>query len=279
MTVAASATFARVMREYLLAKLPAQVSAKNALRAAYLITPQVGPWTIPASGAIRISLDGTNFTTVNLTSGSRTAAQLATEINVAMGATVASVLTDGRLKLLSTTAPSGTSTLSVLELGSDATGAMEALGFDIGGEKTVRSPLIAPTTKGVCDGEPQVLEPFATGRMIIILTDRQDTTMPGEQRRNERSAQLIMQVAVPMQTQDYHQSREEIQAACECIVDSVSTTEGRYLGRSADGDVLFVQCKSQKVAGNSWPAAKQNFLLDIAVLVFTSIVHQRPAAA
>lgn len=277
MTVAASATFARAMREFLLLSLPAQVTAKNALRGAYLITPAAGPWTIPAAAAISISLDGTTYTPVPLTAGSRTAAQIAAEVN-ALVPGIASALTDGRLKLLSTTTPSGTSTLSIMALGSDATGAMEALGFDIGGEKTVRAPLVTPTTKGVCDGEPLVQEPYATGRMIVVIRDRQDTIMPSEQRRNERIATLEMVVYVPMQTQDYHQSREEIQAACECITDAISTAEGRYLGRSADGDILFVQCKSQKVSGSSWADQKQGFLLDIASLVFTSIVHQRPAA-
>lgn len=279
MTVAASATFARVMREYLLAKLPAQVTTRNAARAAVLTSATAGPFTIPAAASLAISLDGTNFTAAALTSGSRTAAQVAADVNAAVPG-IASALTDGRLKLLSTSTPSAPTTASALHLAADATGANEALGFDPGGEACVRAPLIAPTSKGVCDGLPLLMEPYATGRMVVVLGDRGDVEIDNGTRRNERFATLAMRVYVPMLMQGYHQSREEIQAACECIVDALSTTEGQYLGRSADGDVLKVRCKSLKVSGSPWVDKQQaNYLCDVADLIFTSLVHQRPAAA
>lgn len=276
--IRASALAAQALREYLLAQLPAQVATLNATRAATLTTAQSGPWTIPSGASIGISLTGsTGFTTVNLTSGSRTAAQLVTEINAAMGATVASALSDSRLRLTSTTAPSGADTASVVALDADTTDTLLALGFDPAGEMCVRAPLVAPTSKGICDGEPVgVIEPFAQGRMIVVIRDRSDVAITNELRREERLATLEVIVYVPMARQDFNRSREEIQAACECILDVISTTSGRYLGRSADGDVGFVQCKALKVSGSSFKLPSQNFLLDLANLTITARVFQRP---
>jgi hypothetical protein len=283
MTVAASATFSRAMREFLLAKLPAQVVTRNAARAALLITPAAGPFVVPASASLSISLDGSAFTAAPLTSGSRTAAQVAADIEAVVPG-IASALTDGRLKLLATAAPSSPVTVSALHLAADATGANEALGFDPGGESCVRAPLVTPTSKGVCDGLPLLMEPYATGRMVVVLGDRGDVEVEAGTRRNERFATLAMRVYVPMLMQGYHQSREEIQSACECINDALGTTEGQYLGHSVDGttvtSVLKVRCKSIKVSGSPWVDKQQaNFLCDVADLVFTSLVHQRPSAA
>lgn len=276
--IRASALAAQALREYLLAKLPAQVATCNATRAAALTTPAAGPWTIPSGGVLELSLTGQDsYTTIALTSGSRTATQVAAEINTAMAATVATALSDGRLRVTSTTTPSGSDTASVVALAADATGANLALGWDPAGDLCVRAPLVAPTTKGVCDGEPTgQIEPFAQGRIIVVIRDREDVPVSNELHRNERIATLEVLVYVPMARQDFSRSREEIQAACECILDVISSTEGRYLGRSADGDVLFVRCKSLKVSGNSWATPKQNFLLDIARMTFTALVHQRP---
>lgn len=278
MTVAASALFAKSMREFLLAKLPAQVATRNSERAACLLTPQAGPWIVTSGMTLSLSLDGTTFTTVTLTTGSRTAAQIATDIEGVLPG-VASATADGRLKVLSTTAPSGTSTTSAIHLAADTTGANELLGWDPGGEVVTRAPLIAPTTKGVCDGEPMVFAPFATGRMVIIIGDRGDVEIDNGTRKNERSATLAMRVMVPMATQEYDRSREEIQSACECINDALGTTMGSYLAQTTENiGVLKVRCKSLKVSGSPWLDKKQNFLCDIADLVFTSLVHQRPSA-
>jgi hypothetical protein len=277
MTVRASALAAQALREYLLLSLPAQVAVVNLTRAATLTTPAAGPWTIPAAASLGISLTGAAaFTVCTLTAGSRSASQLATEINSGFGSVIATALTDGRLRLTSTTTPTGPDTVSVVALDADATGAALVLGFDPGGECIVRAPLVAPTSKGLCDGEPLVLEPLAQGRMIVVIRDREDVAVQAELRREERLATMELLVYVPMTRQGWHQSREEIQAACECIIDVISSTSGRQLARSAENDVGFVQVKSVKVSGTSWETKKQNFLLDIAKLVVTARVFQRP---
>ena len=274
--IRASALAAQALREYLLARLPAQVAVVNLARAATLTTPAAGPWTIPASGSISLTLDGTNFTANGLTAGSRTAAQLTTEINASMGATVASALTDGRLRFTSTTTPTGPDTASILGIGSDTTGANLALGFDPAGEKCVRAPLVTPTSKGVCDGEPTgPMEPYAQGRMVIVIMDRSDVAVASELRREERLATLNVRVYVPMIRQQY-QTREEIQSACECILDVISSTAGRQLARSSENDVGFVQCRSLKVSGSSWQPKGLNILLDMAEITLTARVFQRP---
>lgn len=277
MTISASALTASALREFLLASLPAQVATRNASRAAKLTTPQAGPWALPSGAEISVSLNNSTFTTVALTSGSRTAAQIAAEVEATAGlAGVASALTDGRLRFTSTATPSGSDTASAVYLGADTTGAMAALGFDPAGESCVRAPLVAPTSKGIYDGEPLVLDPFANGRMLLVLGDRSDVGVPNELRRDERLATVVMRVFVPASRQDYHASREEIQSAVECVVDAISTTSGRQLARAADGDVGFVQVKSVKVAGAPFSNVKQpNFLLDVAELVITARVYQR----
>ena len=258
--------------------LPAAISTVNATRAATLTTPGIGPWTVPATPTFGVSLTGASFTAVTLTAGSQTASQVATAINTAMAATVATVLADGRLRLTSTTTPTGSDTVSVVALEADAasTGSNSVLGFDPGGEMVVLAPIIAPTLKGLCDGEPLVLEPLAQGRMIVAIRDREDVAVTSELRREERLATMELLVYVPMTRQAWHQSREEIQAACECIVDCISSTSGRQLARSAENDVGFCQVKSVKVSGSSWELKKQNFLCDIARLVVTARVFQRP---
>ena len=214
---------------------------------------------------------------VALTAGSRTATQIAGEINATSGLSgVASALADGRLRLTSPTTPTGPAVSSVMALANDSTGTSLALGFDPGGDIVVRAPIIAPTLKGLCDGEPLVLEPLAQGRMIVVIRDREDVAIAVELRREERLATLELLVYVPMTRQSWHQSREEIQAACECIVDVISSTSGRQLARSSTNDIGFCQVKSVKVSGSSWEMKKQNFLCDIARLVVTARVFQRP---
>lgn len=274
--IRASALAAQALREYLLAKLPAQVAVVNLTRAATLTTPAAGPWTIPSGGSVSLSLDGTNFTPCPLTTGSQGATQLSSDINSAMGATIATALVDGRMRWTSTTPPTGPDTASMLFLATDSTGANLALGFDPAGESCVRAPLIAPTSKGVCDGEPTgPMEPYAAGRMVVVIMDRSDVAVVNELRREERLATLNVRVYVPMIRQQY-QTREEIQSACECILDVISSTNGRQIGRSSENDVGFVQCKSLKVSGSSWTTKSTNLLLDLAELTLTARVFQRP---
>lgn len=274
--VTASQLAASSLREYLLATLPAQVTAKNLTRAATLTTPQAGPWTIPASGSISVTLNGTDYTACALTSGSQTAAQLASTVNTAMGATVASALTDGRLRLTSTTPPVSPSTNSVIGIAADASGAAAILGFDAAGEMQTRAPLVAPTNAGIMDGEPQVMPPFSAGRMVVILRDREDAEV--QLRRDERLATLEMLVYVPLATQNYHADREEIQAACACILNVLATTSGRQFARTSTNDVGFTSVKQVKVSGSQWGVKNDlNILLDIARLVVTARVFQLAA--
>lgn len=277
MTIRASALAAQALREFLLATLPAKVAAINLTRAATLTTPAVGPFTIPAAASLSLSLDGTTFTACALTAGSRTAAQCATEIDTAMGADVASALTDGRLRLTSTTTPTGPSTVSSIFLAADATGAAAALGWDSGGESVTRSPLVTPTDKGVLDGEPNgQFDPYANGRMLVVIRDRQDDEV--QLRRDERVATMEVLVYVPLSTQERHASREEISAACECLLDALHTTSGRTFGHisTTDTAIGFTQVKQVKISGSSWGVKDTpNFLMDIARLVVTARVFQR----
>jgi len=257
--------------EYLLATLPAAVATKNLDRAATLTTPVPGPFTIPADAVLRVTLDGTNFTAVALTAGSRTAAQIAGEVDTAMAADVGSATSDGRFRLTSTTTPTGPATNSAIGLDVDTTGANVALGFDPAGFRVVRAPLIAPTHQGVLDGEPSLMPPLANGRMVVAIRDRQDEEV--QLRRDERLATMEVLVYVPLATQD--ESREEIQSACACIVNVCRTTAGRQFAKSQQNEIGFTQVKSVKVSGSRWGVKNDlHFMMDIAKLVVTARVFQ-----
>lgn len=77
--------------------LPAKLVTADASRFAVIACKQ-GPYTIPASGTLKI-----NTTTCTLTAGARTAAQVAAEITVS--GIAASADADGRLLLTATVAP------------------------------------------------------------------------------------------------------------------------------------------------------------------------------
>ena len=266
------------LRAYLLASLPAQVTLRNADRAAELITPQAGPWTIPAAAAVSVTVDGTTFLPAALTSGSRTASQLATEINTATGLTAFSATTDGRLKFLSPTAPSSPSTNSVVGYAADATNTLTALGFDTSGEMVVRSPLVAPTNQGVMDGEPKVLPPLANGRMIIMLGDREDARFQSS-RRDEREARIAMHVFVPVTGTEGNADREMIQSAVACVANVLFSASGRQFataGASQEWSIGYTDIVSSKVAGSTFKTPSDlSYLFEQARLIATARVFQR----
>ncbi len=145
MALAAYTTARTALRSYLLAALPGKMAALNALRAAS-ITSRIQNFTIPASAVLKLSTQGAATSSVPLTAGTRTAAQIVTDITAVL-AGIAATDSQGRVVITSATAPSGsplTGTRSQVTLGADTTGANAALGWSVGGNTIIRAPVAAP---------------------------------------------------------------------------------------------------------------------------------------
>lgn len=167
MSVKAELLAVEALRAHLLLKLPAKVTSINAERAAVLKAPRAGPYTVVDD--IAIGTTAGSETTVSLTTGSRTATQVAADITTAAVAGItASVDSLDRLTLTATAAPAEGAP-SVISLGAAAdAGANRAFGWDDGGEKVLRSALVAPMNRGVCDGEPEGVINLGDGFWVLL---------------------------------------------------------------------------------------------------------------
>lgn len=234
-------TAARLLRDWLLEQLPASIATVNAARAASLRAPQPGPYTIPAACTLKTSITdkaGTTSTTA-LTSGSRTTAQLVTQINTALGATVASADTDDHLVLTSTTAPSyaassGAIVNSVVAVGVDTTGANVALGWSSAGEAVIRTALVPPGPRGVCDGLPlgTYFDPsqIGKGRVLVTIGAREGKPKGDNPRNFEWDVALELGIFRAEPLEVTNQTREPIQAALRAVRAVLMTDSGKSLG-------------------------------------------------
>lgn len=232
MTVEVEQKAVNALRDWLLLKLAGRVTTVNATRAAVLKAPLVGPYTVPAGARLyHSSTDFETHTTVNppFTSGSRTAAQIATEFNAAVPGIAAADAT-GRLVFTAAAAPTE-GTDSLVSLGADATGMMAALGFDAGGESAVRSALVAPGVKGVMDGLPKTAD-GGTG-FWVILGDNVSLPVEPPTRRDEYVVGINCSIHAPIPSNSDHRNREHLRAALRCVREVLFLeTNGRTLGNA-----------------------------------------------
>lgn len=262
MNVRAEEIAARALRDWLLLSLPAQVTAINLLRAAVIRAPYFGPYTIPAGATLALNQtpNSDTFTAIApLTTGSRTAAQVAAEINTAMGAAVATVesvyvggVEKTRLKLTSTTPPLvGTPcTNSTMQIrgGVVDTDCNTAFGWDAGGEKVLSTALIAPGSRGVTDGLPLQPDfgPSAADQgspIVVIIGDRSSKPVQPPVRRDEYAVTLDLSILRVEPQQQVHRSREHIHAAVQCVRQAILSD--RTLGAHLSGVMLTTetQCR------------------------------------
>jgi hypothetical protein len=289
---------ADALRDWLLKQLPAKVAEVNTYRAAVLKTPTAGPFTVPNGAQLRfsnsardVSTDASNFITVNLTAGVRTATQLAVDFNASLPApAIATVDDDGRLVLADQLPPVSGGRNSYFTVAPDtlgtngtSTGANVALGFAEGGEVVVRAPLEAPTPSGVLDGEPSMgFPPEYAGKMVLVIGDRNGKPVPPENRRDTHLVELELQVLAFRLAGENYRSREHIESALRCVREALTTTRGRYLGREAYGDIKEVSLlPGARIAGVAFRFAepKGSPLFDAAQLRLTVRVFERPAVS
>lgn len=274
----------QALRDYLLAKLPAEVTALNALRAPVLKTPIAGPFSVTAGMEYRLSTvrddpsGGTLFTIP--VSTSLTAAQIATVINTAAppGLT-ASADTLGRLVITGTAPVSGGDPAVVTFLAdTNATGSNAALGFDPGGEFVLSSPLVSPTARGVSDGRPSSVPDMGQGFWVII-GDRKAVPVSGSSlRRDLWDVTLSVDLYKPDMLNNVNRDRSGITGVVRAVSEVLLSTDGRYLGRQAFGDVQGLEVSDLNVYGTPfrWVDAP-DLLHDVATMTVRLRIFQLPA--
>ena len=288
MSVTAELIARSALRDYLLLRLPAKVTEVNATRAATLRAPWAGPYTIPAASTMGLSVTGSDasFTAFTVTAGSRTTAQMVTEINTAMAGSPASADADDRLLITSPTAPSTTVPSAVKLRGTTSTDCNAVFGWDKGGEKEVTTALIAPSSRGVADGWPQVLD-FGPGAAIgapicCVIGDSSTAPVRPDPRRDEHVVTLDLTVLRLEGLGLSHRNREPILSSLRCVREVLlGETAGRMLGRAGLGDVQMVSEVAAKVAAKPYSFGSPKSpgpLFDVAVLVLAIRVFGRPGA-
>lgn len=228
------------LRDFLLAKLPAKVAEVNAARFAAIRARTPGPYTVPASPNLTLGISVTgndaNFTTVTLTTGPRTTAQLVSQINTAMGATVASADADDHLVLTSPTAPTGSTRSKLWLRGNGTTDCNTAFGWDAGGEKELLTALLAPTRKGCRLGLPPHPD-FGPGGTIVCIIGQGKVLLQQPIRKDQHLVELELDV-LRIEPEE-NTSTEGAQQSVRCVRELLLSTEGRQLGRARNGDVML----------------------------------------
>lgn len=237
-TVKAEQLAVEALREYLLRTLPGKVSSINTGRAAVLKAAVAGAYAIPASGTLKIGTAPGSETTVALTSGSRTAAQVASEISVA-GIT-ATADAQSRLVLTATAAPSGT-TPSVVVLAADSTATNSVFGWDAGGERVYRYPLAAPAHGGIVDGDHAVLD-LRAGFGILFLDKRSEDTLRNI-RHDERDVTIKMALHVPVPGGHPYFAAEQVEQAVRAV------REVLFEDRTLDSQVQMLDVMNATILG------------------------------
>lgn len=276
----------RALREWLLRALPAKTAALNLTRNATLRAPGIGPFTIPSGASLKVSavsLQGA-WTTAPLTSGTRTATQLAADVTTAAPSNVtAGVDGSGYFYVTSDVEPSASANLnSFMGVGSDSTGANLAIGWEAGGEHVLNPPLRPPSFRGVTDGHP-VMAPDMGKGMWVILGDRSTVMYQNNSyRRDEYETTISVEVYRPDANQNPNRNREAISSTVRAIRECLMSDTGKQLGRASAGDIVFAKVINTKISSRPFSfegSNSPNVFFDVALLTVVVRTFQRPVTA
>jgi hypothetical protein len=268
------------LREYLLRYLPAKVAQLNGLRAATLRSALAEPFTVPAGAVLRLSSTSQEQapTDVPLTSGTRTAAQVATDIGALVPGLTASADEAGRLLLTSSSTPApGAPSVVVVARDAGNTGSNAAFGWSDGGEHYETAALTAPSWRGVVDGRPLTVPDMGQGFWLMLGNRTVRPTHPGI-RRDTHTVAFACEVWRPFSANaPPHRSREAISSCVRAVKELLEGGDGRYLGRQGAGDVQLVTVTDTTINGEPLTLTDSpGILFDIARLTINVRVFQRP---
>ena len=268
------------LREYLLRYLPAKVAQLNALRAATLRSALAEPFTVPSGAVLRLSSTSQEQapTDVPLTSGTRTAAQVATDIGALVPGLTASADEAGRLLLTSSSTPApGAPSVVVVARDNGNTGSNAAFGWSDGGEHYETAALTAPSWRGVVDGRPLTVPDMGQGFWLMLGNRTVRPTHPGI-RRDLHNVAFACEVWRPFSANaPPHRSREAISSCVRAVKELLEGGDGRYLGRQGAGDVQLVTVTDTVINGEPLTLTDSpGILFDIARLTINVRVFQRP---
>jgi hypothetical protein len=258
--------------------LPAKVAALNALRQAVLTSALSGPFTIPSGAVLRLQGTGSSPTNVTLTSGSRSATQVAADINAAsVPGITASADAVGRLVLTSTAAPAASApSIVIVAQDTGPTGSNAALGWAEGGEHFETVALAAPSWRGVVDGRPLTAPDMGQGFWVMVGNRTARPTDRGI-RRDTYNVAVLVDLWRPWSIHaPPHRTREAISSCVRAVRELVESDDGRYLGRQGAGDVQMVTVDAVTVTGDPLQLNESpGVLFDTAQLTLTIRVFQR----
>ncbi len=275
----------QALREWLIMQLPAKVAAINSDRAPKLIAASAGPYEIPVSGitGAPISLSssrGGPWETPPLTSGVRTATQVATELNLVLSDLVASVDADDRLVITGEAPDADDGIITAVALKADAV-ANAPFGWPVSGEHVTAAPIRWPTYNGVCDGNP--LYPFDNSQGFwVVIDDRECTLYPDVEtgrRRNEFLCTFQVNIYRPDVNAQPYRSREAIASCARAVREVLQTSEGVQLGRGSNGDIIVTDVVSEKISGTPFTFSNSktpNLAFDVASLIIRIKVFKLP---
>lgn len=257
-------------------KLPDKVDAVNAARPAVLRATEPGPYTIGATSN-KLVLSKTSResgTTITLTQGSRTAAQIASDVNAGGLGTIGYADSDGFFYLQSTAAPAAPSTNSIISVQPVANSANSVFGWDAGGMHILNPPLGTPNHKSVVDGWPMAPD-FGSG-LVVIIGDRVARPVAPGPRRDEYLCAIELTVLRPHTSGEIHRTREPISAAVQCVREVLMADSGRSLG----DQVMLVEEANTRVRASPFSFSGPNGqqlgpLFDPAVMNITVRVFER----
>lgn len=259
----------RALREWLVYRLPSVVTAVNASRPAQLVASSSGPFTVSGDLALSaVGLEDEAPVVVSL-AGTLSASQVADAINAeSPTGFTAGIDSWGRL-VLTAAAPSTAAGSVMCALAGSLN---DAFGWAANGEVVKRELLVAPSWRGVMDGQPLPAQELGAGFWVII-GDRDSQSNVGADRGNRRAIHDVHVRLEVMRSLGMNQSplrdREAISACVRAVREALTDDATcRQLGRAANGDIVFTDVSTAAVSAQAFQANQQrgSFYFDVAAL-------------
>lgn len=283
------------MLTHLRGTIAASAAAVNGTRYTRILAELTGPYVVPASGGwlgLGDLPDGTSTGWWPFAAGSYTAQQIADVLNGPpaegiLGAQPVASSVSGRLELRSFLPASAVELPIFIMPGKPDSATAESVnlnsvfGWSSDGEQAQSArAIVAPNARGICDGYPMTAPDMGQGFWVIVGDRKAEPAGGSSLRRDSWDVALELHIARPTPADERHRTREPIAACLEAVSAALLTTNGRQLGRAAEGDVQLVEIVGEEIHGSAIQFEEvRNVLFDTATLRLVIRVFQRPASS